>query len=125
MSLLYQIEMELVRRTEEAKEAKRGAFFGKSGKDLSLESSASFEASASGPIKNRDQDDFEKEAVDFFGRAIAQPKNDGSGSLDGSLTVGLGYGGAGGSKKKTRIWYKFNEGFSNAVKAKVFISELL
>ncbi|KAI8597020.1 hypothetical protein EDD21DRAFT_386544 [Dissophora ornata] len=116
--IAQEIEVELVRRVEVAKEAKREGFFGKNNKDApSLGGSASIETTA--PAKDADADDFEREAVDFFGRAIVKPTMDASGSLDGSLR------GTGKPKKKTRIWYKFNEGFSNAVKAKVFISELL
>lgn len=117
-----------MRRIEAAKEQKKGSFFGGKGKEsMSMDASASLEMAGGGGSKNRDKDaqSFDREAVDFFGRAIVQTKKSTSGSLDGSLVMVSD--GRGGSKtaSKTRIWYKFNEGFSNAVKAKVFISELL
>lgn len=110
--------MELVRRAESVKEAKVGAFFGKAGQG---QDAASMEtvASASQAIAAADKAMTMKEATDFFGRAIVvQDKSASGGAGLSSLEMER-------SKKKTRIWYKFNEGFSNAVKAKVFINELL
>ncbi|KAF9115488.1 hypothetical protein BGX27_007617 [Mortierella sp. AM989] len=122
--IAQEIEVELVRRTEAAKEARAGPFIGKdpTGRlGASLDSSASLSLSMS---KDMEQDNLEREAVDFFGRTIAQAKGGlMEGSLDGSLMIGSEERQI--KKKKTRIWYKFNEGFSNAVKAKVFINELL
>ncbi|KAF9576690.1 hypothetical protein EC968_005463 [Mortierella alpina] len=125
--IAQEIEVEMVRRAEAVKESKLGALYNNS-KDASMKG-ASLETSASLPTSmDVDGEKLGREAVDFFGRVIVQPQVAGS-SLDGSLAAGLdGQGGAGGNvkpKKKTRIWYKFNEGFSNAVKAKVFIHELL
>ncbi|KAF9965913.1 hypothetical protein BGZ70_003817 [Mortierella alpina] len=121
--IAQEIEVEMVRRAEAVKESKLGAFFGGSKdasmKGASLETSASLSASM-----DVDGEKLAREAVDFFGRVIVQPQAAGS-SLDGSMMTGLDAGGTGRPKKKTRIWYKFNEGFSNAVKAKVFIHELL
>lgn len=65
-----------------------------------------------------DKNQLEREAVDFFGRAIVVGDKNKGKDVAGSVT-------AAPPKKQTRIWYKFNEGFSNAVKAKVLISELL
>ncbi|KAF9191281.1 hypothetical protein BGZ50_009496 [Haplosporangium sp. Z 11] len=122
--IAQEIEVELVRRAEAVKEAKKETFFGQKGKtSASLETTASVTATMDVDPK----ENLEREAVDFFGRTIVQPNESGQGSLDGSLAVSLDAQGRAGMKpaKKTRIWYKFNEGFSNAVKAKVFISELL
>lgn len=116
--IAQEIEMELVRRAESVKEAKVGAFFGKAGQG---QDAASMEtvASASQAIAAADKAMTMKEATDFFGRAIVvQDKSASGGAGLSSLEMER-------SKKKTRIWYKFNEGFSNAVKAKVFINELL
>lgn len=111
--------MELVRRAEAVKETKVGAFFGKAGQG---QDAASMETAASASLATAAAADAAltmKEATDFFGRAIVvQDKNASGGGGVSSLEMER-------SKKKTRIWYKFNEGFSNAVKAKVFINELL
>ncbi|KAF8984494.1 hypothetical protein BGZ46_007861 [Entomortierella lignicola] len=123
--IAQEIEMELVRRSEATKEARTGIFSGKSGDTKGSTNSvgASLDSTLS-LTKNIDQDNLEREAVDFFGRSIAQTKSElVEGSLDGSLIVSSEERQI--KKKKTRIWYKFNEGFSNAVKAKVFINELL
>lgn len=106
-----------MRRAESVKEAKVGAFFGKAGQG---QEAASMEtaASASLAIAAADTAMTMKEATDFFGRAIVvQDKSVSGGAGLSSLEMER--------SKKTRIWYKFNEGFSNAVKAKVFINELL
>ncbi|KAF9133537.1 hypothetical protein BGX30_012241 [Mortierella sp. GBA39] len=113
--IAQEIEMELVRRAEAVKEAKVGAFFGKAGQGqdaAGIETAALATAIAAGAAMTM------KEATDFFGRAIVQDKSASGGAGLSSLEMER-------SKKKTRIWYKFNEGFSNAVKAKVFINELL
>ncbi|KAG0222039.1 hypothetical protein BGX31_009398 [Mortierella sp. GBA43] len=116
-----EIELELVRRSEAAKEEKKASFFGNSGKDsMSMDASSSLETTDDGKAKN----DFTKEAVDFFGRTITVTSGP-SGSLDGSLGTGSEDHVQAKAAKKMRIWYRFNEGFSNAVKAKVFINELL
>ncbi|KAG0011566.1 hypothetical protein BGZ80_000592 [Entomortierella chlamydospora] len=123
--IAQEIEVELVRRAEAVKEAKVGMFFGKGAESKdptnSLGTSLDTVGSLSMP-KNMEQDNFEKEAVDFFGRTIVQTKK---GQTDRSLDRSFMVESERQMKKKTRIWYKFNEGFSNAVKAKVFISELL
>jgi hypothetical protein len=103
-------------------------FFAKNGgqdpNSISTTASASLDTSRTASM-DVDLEKLEREAVDFFGRTIGGNK-EGEGSatlgssLDGSLMTT-----AVRPKKKTRIWYKFNEGFSNAVKAKVFINELL
>ncbi|KAF9361013.1 hypothetical protein BGX26_006565 [Mortierella sp. AD094] len=125
--IAQEIEVELVRRSEAVKEAKVGMFFGKGAesKDPTNSLGASLDTAGSLSMsKNMEQDDFEREAVDFFGRAIVQTKEGlTERSLDGSFMMDSEERQM--KKKKTRIWYKFNEGFSNAVKAKVFISELL
>ncbi|KAF9546441.1 hypothetical protein EC957_009790 [Mortierella hygrophila] len=113
--IAQEIEMELVRRAEAVKETKVGAFFGKAGQGqdaASMETAALATAIAAGAAITM------REATDFFGRAIVQDKSASEGAGQSSLEMER-------SKKKTRIWYKFNEGFSNAVKAKVFINELL
>ncbi|KAG9063033.1 hypothetical protein KI688_004633 [Linnemannia hyalina] len=112
--IAQEIEMELVRRAEAVKETKVGAFFGKAGQGqdaASMETALATAIAAGAAITMR-------EATDFFGRAIVQDKSASGGAGLSSLEMER-------SKKKTRIWYKFNEGFSNAVKAKVFINELL
>jgi hypothetical protein len=110
-----------VRRSEAVKEEKKASFFGNSGKDsMSMDTSSSLETTDDGKAKN----DFTKEAVDFFGRTITVTSGP-PGSLDGSLGTGPEDREQAKAAKKMRIWYKFNEGFSNAVKAKVFINELL
>ncbi|KAF9904497.1 hypothetical protein EC991_002657 [Linnemannia zychae] len=112
--IAQEIEMELVRRSEAAKEAKMGAFYGKADQDATMATEVSASLLPIEPGLNL------KEPTDFFGRAIVVPdsNNDRTG---GTLSLGM----QDRPKKKTRIWYKFNEGFSNAVKAKVFINELL
>ncbi|KAG0199946.1 hypothetical protein BGX28_006874 [Mortierella sp. GBA30] len=126
--IAQEIEVELVRRAEAAKEARMGTFFNNDnkGKDVPT-SGASLETSASLSVSmDIDGEKLAKEAVDFFGRTIVQPKS--RATMEGTLATSLDISAAGGGvrpKKKTRIWYKFNEGFSNAVKAKVFINELL
>ncbi|KAG0219745.1 hypothetical protein BGX33_001062 [Mortierella sp. NVP41] len=110
--IAQEIEMELVRRAEAVKEAKVGAFFAKAGQEASLETNAS-------ALLSVDPEIGLKEATDFFGRTIVVQENKGSVG-GGTLSLEMDR-----PKKKTRIWYKFNEGFSNAVKAKVFINELL
>ncbi|KAG0266796.1 hypothetical protein BG011_000848 [Mortierella polycephala] len=125
--IAQEIEVELVRRAEAAKEAKKETFLGQKGKASASAITASATASATASMDVDPKEDIEREAVDFFGRVIVQPNGSDQGSLDGSLAMGLDAQGRARVKpaKKTRIWYKFNEGFSNAVKAKVFISELL
>ncbi|KAG0282220.1 hypothetical protein BGZ96_000726 [Linnemannia gamsii] len=108
--IAQEIELELVRRSEAIKETKVGAFFGKAGQDASMETSASASLPENTEIAMR-------EATDFFGRALVVQDKSGAGGASLSLEMAR--------PKKTRIWYKFNEGFSNAVKAKVFINELL
>ncbi|KAI1316192.1 hypothetical protein EDD11_010364 [Mortierella claussenii] len=109
-----EIEVELVRRSEEAREARMG---------LSLSIGASVDSVATASLsrdadgKDKEDNEQEREAVDFFGRVISKPE---AKSNDSSAAIPVAT-----KPKKTRIWYKFNEGFSNAVKAKVFISELL
>lgn len=98
-----------MRRSEAVKETKVGAFFGKASQNAGMEASASASLPENTEIAM-------KEATDFFGRALVQDKS-GAGGASMSLEMAR--------PKKTRIWYKFNEGFSNAVKAKVFINELL
>ncbi|KAF9962640.1 hypothetical protein BGZ72_000060 [Mortierella alpina] len=126
--IAQEIEVEMVRRADAAKESKLGPFFNNS-KDASKKgSSLETSASLSAPM-DVDGEKLGREAVDFFGRVIVQPQAAGP-SIDGaSMTTSFDAQGAAGGvvrpKKKTRIWYKFNEGFSNAVKAKVFIHELM
>ncbi|KAG0053134.1 hypothetical protein BGZ83_001606 [Gryganskiella cystojenkinii] len=120
--IAQEIEMEIVRKAELAKEERMASFFAKNGGGPDPKSGSLDSASASlpaGASKELDQDKLEREAVDFFGRTITS-KESTSLSLDGTSLVPESR-----PKKKTRIWYKFNEGFSNAVKAKVFINELL
>jgi len=115
----------LVRKSEAVKEARVAEFYAKSGgQDPRSLAKSSLDASmASSAAMDVDRENLEREAVDFFGRTIDAKEGGSSlstmGSLEGSLMAG------GMRPKKTRIWYKFNEGFSNAVKAKVFIHELL
>ncbi|KAF9129908.1 hypothetical protein BGW39_003643 [Mortierella sp. 14UC] len=105
--IAQEIEMELVRRTEAAKEAKMGAFFGKTGQNASMLTGVSASVLPMEPELSL------KEATDFFGRAIVVPDSSHAGA-GGTLSLDM----MDRPKKKTRIWYKFNEGFSNAVKAK-------
>ncbi|KAG0089852.1 hypothetical protein BGZ93_002556 [Podila epicladia] len=113
--IAQEIELEIVRRTEAAKEVKLAASLGASSLDSTMMASLSMAVNTS---LDMDKDKLEREAVDFFGRTIVV--NDKSKVKDaGSVAAALP------KKKQTRIWYKFNEGFSNAVKAKVLISELL
>ncbi|KAF9938682.1 hypothetical protein BGZ67_010582 [Mortierella alpina] len=125
--IAQEIEVEMVRRAEAVKESKMGAFFSSSKEGSKKGASVETSGSLSTPMEV-DGEKLGRDAVDFFGRVIVQPQAAGS-SLDGSMTTGFDAQGAAGGmvrpKKKTRIWYKFNEGFSNAVKAKVFIHELL
>ncbi|KAG0275592.1 hypothetical protein BGZ95_008609 [Linnemannia exigua] len=114
--IAQEIEMELVRRAETVKEAKKGAFFGKAGQDASMGTDVMSSLLPMEPELNL------KEATDFFGRVIVLPDGSSkSSNSGGTLSLDM----MDRPQKKTRIWYKFNEGFSNAVKAKVFINELL
>lgn len=104
-----------MRRTEAAKEAKLAASLGASSLDSTMMASLSMAVNTS---LDMDKDKLEREAVDFFGRAIVVGDKINGKDVAGSVA-------AAPPKRQTRIWYKFNEGFSNAVKAKVLISELL
>ncbi|KAF9438710.1 hypothetical protein BGZ76_005655 [Entomortierella beljakovae] len=124
--IAQEIEVELVRRTEAAKtEREQSMNKGNDSKTISNSLGASLDSTLSmSQLVPPEQKNFEREAVDFFGRVIVQPTNASEGSMDISSSVGGSFEKQ-TKKKKTRIWYKFNEGFTNAVKAKVFISELL
>ncbi|KFH68850.1 hypothetical protein MVEG_05654 [Podila verticillata NRRL 6337] len=113
--IAQEIELEIVRRAEAAKEAKLAASLGASSLDSTMMASLSMAVNTS---LDMDKDKLEREPVDFFGRAIVVGDKINGKDVAGSVA-------AAPPKKQTRIWYKFNEGFSNAVKAKVLISELL
>ncbi|KAF9409813.1 hypothetical protein BGZ94_001854 [Podila epigama] len=130
--IAQEIEVEIVRRSEAAKEAKLAASMGMDvgSIDSTMMTSLSM---AVNPSLELDKDKLTREAVDFFGRAIVengQKDKTGAGAGAGatseaSATMKGMPAGSTVKTKKTRIWYKYNEGFSNAVKAKVLISEFL
>ncbi|KAG0333301.1 hypothetical protein BG004_000897 [Podila humilis] len=122
--IAQEIEVELVRRAEAAKEAKLTASMVGSSSTLDSTMMASLSMAVNTSL-DMDVEKVGREAVDFFGRVITvtDKDNKGKGNSNNSASAGLSL--KQGKKKQTRIWYKFNEGFSNAVKAKVYISELL
>ncbi|KAF9970340.1 hypothetical protein BGZ73_006953 [Actinomortierella ambigua] len=142
--IAQEIEVELVRRQEALKEeieaelASKGKGKGKGKEKAGSRAAATDSKGKSKKSGDGDQDRKEREAVDFFGRPITKPNDDKTSTTAMAIDVSGGEDevegmGSIGDRNGTlptaqlvqhRVWYRFNEGFSNAVKAKVFMHEL-
>ncbi|KAG0243590.1 hypothetical protein BGW41_001801 [Actinomortierella wolfii] len=144
--IAQEIEVELVRRQEALKEEieaelasknSKGKGKGKTGSisDLNGTASDTEDSKSKGKKKqgdsNGNRDLKEREAVDFFGRPIVQTNDTTAASM--AIDVAEEIHGMDQMTDRNatlpprpvqnRVWYRFNEGFSNAVKAKVFMHE--
>ncbi|KAG0259775.1 hypothetical protein DFQ27_003895 [Actinomortierella ambigua] len=139
--IAQEIEVELVRRQEALKEeaeaelARKGKGKQKAGSfdpSISTMDGKGLKKGNSGD-GDADKGKKDREAVDFFGRPIPRTNEDMTTAMKIDASEGGDEVGAIGDRNgawlatrptQHRVWYRFNEGFSNAVKAKVFMHEL-